>query len=478
MRILCKLLPAIIVLFGPVTGQGMDLMEAYRKAVRSDPLVREAEANQQAIDAGRPVARGALLPQLSGRLNYGTQAADGDTTTFSGNEPRLRTVDSRDDRIFNWALELRQTVFRWDQWVRLSQADKLASQAEADLEFARQDLIVRVSEAYFNVLAAEDTLLSEQATKDAIGRQLEQASKRFEVGLIAITDVQEAQAAYDQAVATEILAKRSLANQKEVLRAIIDDYPAELAKPAEDIPLVSPEPADENQWVDLAMRQNLSLISSQIGVEIARDDVRIARSGHLPTLDLVAQRNSTDNEGHARQLCDPALGCLISPGNIISVPTGTDLETDSIQLQLAVPIFSGGIISAQTQQASYRARAARERLERTARETERQTRDAYLGVISEISRVGALRQALESARTALKATEAGFDVGTRTTVDVLDARRTVFFAETNYLRSRYDYLLNGLRLQYAAGTLTEDDLARINTLLDETATPPAQTGSR
>ena len=322
---------------------------------------------------------------------------------------------------------------------------------------------MRVAEAYFNVLAAEDALISEQATKEAIGRQLEQASKRFEVGLIAITDVQEAQAAHDQAVAAEILGKRNLANQKEVLRAIIDDYPTELAKPAQDIPLVSPEPADENQWVDLAMRQNLSLISSQIGVEIARDDVRIAlrafaepRPGGSAQRDR--QRGLVDRHAHP-SVPDPDT-------TIVGGVTGTDIETDSIQLQLIVPIFSGGITSAQTKQANYRARAARERLERTARETERQMRDAYLGVISR-SRVAALRQALESARTALKATEAGFDVGTCTTVDVPRRTPHALHRRNHHLRSRYDYLLNGLRLQSAAGTLTEDDLARINALLKE-----------
>jgi outer membrane protein len=150
--------------------------------------------------------------------------------------------------------------------------------------------------------------------------------------------------------------------------------------------------------------------------------------------------------------------------------TGTDLETDSLSLQFALPIFGGGSTSARVQQAVYQHRAARERLERTARETERQTRDAYLGVISGISRVEALKQAFESAKTALKATEAGYEVGTRTTVDVLDARRTVFTAETNYLRSRYDYLINGLRLKQAAGTLTVEDMAQIDGMLTGTLT--------
>lgn len=451
------LLLALGLLAAPA-GHANSLMDIYEKALLSDPQIREADANRLAVQEGRPIARGALLPQVTGRAGFSKDASAGiSTNTFSG---AVGTTDSTSrSETKNWALELRQTVFRWDQWVRLNQADKESSQADVDYQAAEQALIVRVAEAYFNVLAAEDTLASEQATMEAIGRQLEQAQKRFEVGLIAITDVQEAQAAYDQAVAAEILAKRVLANQREALREIVDEYPQELAKPALDIPLVNPSPADENQWVDTAMRQNRSLVSSQIGAEIARDNVRLARSGHYPTLDLVASRNNVDTDGSQRIDRGP----LLPP---LSGPNERDVESDQIALQLSVPIFSGGATSSRERQAVLQHRAARERLERTARETQRSTRDAYLGVISEISRVQALRQALESARTALKATEAGFDVGTRTTVDVLDARRTLFVAETNYLRSRYDYLLNGLRLKQAAGVLTVEDLAQVDALLE------------
>lgn len=213
-------------------------------------------------------------------------------------------MDSRDSDATNWNLELRQSVFRWDQWVNLSQSLKESSQADVDYETAQQDLVLRVAEAYFNVLAAEDTLNSEQAATEAIGRQLEQAQKRFEVGLIAITDVQEAQAGFDQARASEIVAKRTLANRQELLRSIIDDQPPSLAKPGASLPLQAPNPADENQWVNTAMQQNRRLISSQIGAQIAKDEVRLARTGHYPTLDFVASRNATNNEGFARS---PAL---------------------------------------------------------------------------------------------------------------------------------------------------------------------------
>jgi outer membrane protein len=481
MRKALLLLPASALLASGL-ALGDSLMQVYEKALRSDPLVREAEANMLATQEGKPVARGALLPQVSGRMNFGKGAAEGTSTTFFGTGQSTRVIDSRDSDNQFWTVELRQSVFRWDQWVRLSQAGKQSAQADVDFEAAQQNLVIRVAEAYFSVLAAEDSLASEQASKDAIGRQLEQAQKRFEVGLIAITDVQEAQAGYDQALAAEILAKRVLANQQELLRAIIDESPPSLAKPVEDLPLPAPVPADENQWVDRAMQQNRSLISSQIGVEIAKDDVSVARTGHYPTLDFVASRSNTDNEGFSRSPCAIPAGCsnpqdptgpLDPLGTIQRNPTGTALDSDTLSLQLAIPIFSGGTTSARVQQAVYLHRASRERLERTARETERQTRDAYLGVITDISRVQALKQAFESSKTALKATEAGYDVGTRTTVDVLNARRNVFTAETNYLRSRYDYLINGLRLKQAAGTLTTDDVAQIDALLTTNTAQPA-----
>lgn len=468
MRIFRRLLPVALLLAQAVHADS--LLQVYEKALQSDPLVREAEANRMAVREGKPIARGALLPQVSGRFNIANNAADGTTSTFFGGLQSTRVVDSRDDDAQNWILELRQSVFRWDQWVSLSQADKQAAQADADYQAAQQDLIVRVASSYFLVLAAEDTLTSEQAAKESIGRQLEQAQKRFEVGLIAITDVQEAQAAYDQAIASEILAKRVLANNWEALRAIINEIPPALAKPAADIPLASPDPADVEAWVNTALQQNRSVISSQIGAQIAKDDVSLARTGHFPTVDLVLSRNNIDNEGFSRAPCfqpvDPGPCVGGEPaGTIIRNPTATDLETDSISLQMSLPIFSGGQTSARVQQAVYRHRASRERLERTARETERQTRDAYLGVISDISRVEALRQALESSRTALKASEAGYDVGTRTAVDVLDAKRQTYIAEAQFLRSRYDYLINGLRLKQAAGTLAVGDLAEVDTLL-------------
>lgn len=461
MRILPSLLLAVSLVASAPT-HATDLIEIYSIALTSDPLLREADANLQATIQRKPQAIAALLPQVSAGWTYDDNKNNTRAIRGVGNVVAPSITDTTSDG-WGWTVDLTQTLFRADQWLRVRQADKEAAQSEADYQAARQNLITRVATAYFDVLAAEDTLKSEQGAKDAIGRQLEQAQKRFEVGLIAITDVQEAQAGYDTAVAAEIVAKRVLANRREVLREITGQYTPDLDGPRDQIPLVSPNPVDENQWVEIALQQNLALMAADIGVDIARDDVRIARSGYLPTLDLVARRQVQDISGNGKNTAQNFTSGLVE---IQPIDTLNDATAEVISVQFSVPIYTGGAIRSASREAVWQRRAALERLERTAREVERQTRDSYLGVISEIARVKALRQSLKSSRTALQATEAGFEVGTRTTVDVLDARRALFLAETNYARSRYDYIINVLLLKEAAGTLTETDLTEVNGWLE------------
>ena len=295
-----------------------------------------------------------------------------------------------------------------------------------------------------------------QAAHDAIARQLEQSEKRFEVGLIAVTDVQDAKAASDSATAALIQAKRNLATTGERLRELTGDTWDTLERPDNAMPLKSPDPANPEDWVKLAMEQNASLISSRLAADITRANVSVERGGHIPSVDFVVNRGFNETTG--------TLG---------GTTTGdtADRGYDTVYgLQVTVPIFSGGLTHSRVRQAEYRNIAARERLERTARETERATRDAYLGVNSEVARVQSLKQAVDSAQTALEATEAGYEVGTRTSVDVLQARQRLFQSQTDYARSRYDYLLNVLRLQLAAGTLDRTGLEEINGLLSETVT--------
>ncbi|MDH3434432.1 MAG: TolC family outer membrane protein, partial [Gammaproteobacteria bacterium] len=366
-----------------------------------------------------------------------------------------------------WQFQLTQTLFRWDQIVGLRRADSLVAKAEADREAAQQDLVVRVGQTYFNVLGAEDRLTSLHANRQAIARQLEQAKQRFDVGLIAITDVQESQAAYDQAVADEIGAKRSLATAREFLREITGEYVSNLSAPGDEFPMRAPAPASEKAWVDMALGQNLVLVSSRLDEKLARDEISFRRNGHYPTIELIATTGEFDTT--AERITDNIVPPF-DPPRITSNPD-SDGSSDSIRIQLNLPLFSGGSTSSRVREAVYLHRAAREQLQRVTRETERQTRDAYLGVLSEMSRVQALEQAVASSRTALEATQAGFDVGTRTIVDVLDSQFALYRSITLFYQARYDYLMNVLRLKQAAGNLQIQDLEEIDQWLKERKTP-------
>jgi outer membrane protein len=440
----------------------INLMQVYQRALQNDPIIREAEANRLATLENKPQARAGLLPQLTATAGYSrgdadftrAQFFDSDDDPISPPEPQTLTTTGRDVTTTQYTVTLRQTVFRWDRWVGLKRADKQVAQAEIEFKAAQQDLLARTAQRYFNVLAAEDTLEAAEATLEAFSRQLEQADKRFEVGLIAITDVQEARAARDQASAAVIAAKRTLATSREFLRELTGETFGDLAAPGEDMPLRTPQPENEEMWVKSALEQNMRLISARLQTDIAKDDVRVARGGHFPSLDIVARRSHSedaDGEERVRQ------GDISRP----SIPDSEN-ESDVIGVELNFPIYSGGATQSEVRQRVYLHRAARERSERTARETEREARDSYLGVLSEISRVQALRQAVASSQTALQATEAGFEVGTRTTVDVLESRRNLFDAQTNYARSRYDYIINLLRLRVATGNLSETDLEEAN----------------
>jgi outer membrane protein len=456
---------ALVLLAFSGTAPAKDLVGVFEDAVHNDPVIRQADANRLAAREARPQAWAAVLPQLNGTAsatgdhNAGQQPFFG---TGANGAPLVLPVPAVvDTTTKTWALNLRQNVFSWSNWMALKGAGREVAQAEATYQAAEQQLILRVAQAYFNVLAAEDGLEANQASLEAISRQLDQANKRFEVGLIAITDVQEAKAARDTAAAAVIAAKRTLATSEDQLQEITGQKYDRLSKPGGDMPLKSPEPADESRWVNISLEQNLSLISSRLGAEIARDNVRVAIGGHLPTLDLVAGR-SYQKQGVNE----------IFAGE----PFGYDsyFNDRQIGLQLTVPIFSGGFTQSKVRQTQYLWIAAKEAVVQSSRATERQARDAYLGVISGIARVQALRQALESSQTALKATEAGYEVGTRTAVDVLNSRKTLVQAKTDYSGSRYDYIVSVLQLRLAAGNLDRPQLTEINSYLtvDAPTSPP------
>jgi outer membrane protein len=466
---------ALVLLACAGTAESKDLIGVFEDALHADPVIRQADATRLAAREAKPQALSALLPQLNGSAaatrdhNSGFQdqiflATNPANPTGPGIPLVFSAPTTSDTTTQQWGVNLRQNVFSWSNWMLLKEANHEVAQAEANYQAAEQNLILRVAQAYFNVLTAIDGLDANQASLQAISRQLDQANKRFEVGLIAITDVEDAKAAHDSAAAAVIAAKRTLATTEDQLQEITGQKYDQLSKPGTEMPLKSPEPADQTRWVNISLEQNLSLVSSRLAADIARENVRVAFGGHLPTLDVVAGRSWT--KSNADEEFDGI------PFNDVQ----SKFNDRQIGLQFTLPIYSGGLTQSKVRQAQYQWIAAKEGVVQSSRATERQARDAYLGVISGIARVQALRQALESNQTALKATEAGYEVGTRTSVDVLNARKNLVQAQTDYSGSRYDYIVSVLQLRLAAGNLDRNQLTEVNNWLNVAApTSPAVT---
>ena len=458
------------VLAGPA-GHCTDLMQVYELAKTRDPQYLEAGELRLAALEAKPQARAALLPQLAAAGGIETRETDGSGTFLQvidpnpgpGLDPQIEIVNV-DQQVsadtWRWQAGLRQTVFRWDQWQRLGRADAVVARAEANYRAAQQDLMLRVSQRYFDVLAAAETLRASEATLEAFTQQLAQAERRFKVGVVTVIDVEEARSARDAAAANTIAAKRSLAVAGELLTELTGELHPELERPGEELPVADAEQRGEQAWVDQAVEQNLGVVAARLGVDVAKRDVKIAQSGYMPTLDLYATTGGFD-ESATETVTNRNLD-LRTRG-----PADSDGTEDVVGLYVTVPIFTGGATRSRVREQVALHRAARQRLDGSVRAAERATRDSYLSVVADQARVEALRQSVASSRSTLRATERGAEVGTRTNVDVLDARRRVFEAERDYARARYEYLTNVVRLRSAAGTLLPADLEAINKYLVE-----------
>ncbi len=431
----------LITLLLSATGSfGADLSAVYSLAQIHDAQFRADTANYYAATQNAPIARAALLPQLSGSAAVSETSVE--ETRNDAVDPNVLIDSTSDIDGTSWNVTLSQSLYNHANWTRMQQANALVAQAQAQYEAAKQNLILRVAETYFGVLAAEDNLEFAEAETRAVGQQLEQAKQRFEVGLIAITDVKESQAQYDNAIASEIQARNLLDNNREALWTITNTTIAKLAPLGENFALSPPDPQDKQQWVDRALAENLELLAARYANDAARKEVSVQRSGHLPSVDLQVRHSYEENDTG-----------LITP---------TDQTSDYIGVQLTVPIYSGGGVRASVKRAIYQSDAAKEQLEFTRRRVVQTTRNAYQNTLADISRVKALKQALISSQAAYEATEAGFEVGTRNSVEVLLSLRNTFLAERNYAATRYNYLLNTLRLKQAAGNLQVSDLQIIN----------------
>ncbi len=414
----------------------LDLAQIYELARNQDAQLKIAASQLDSTRSTLPQARSANLPQIN--LSAQTTVSEGTTSSAEVEYDQTST---------GFTLSLQQSLYNSKNFAQTDAAEASIRQAEADFIVAEQDLIIRVTEAYFNVLSAQDNVEFAQAEKNAIGRQLEQAQKRFEVGLIAITDVKEAQASFDLSVSQEIIANNELDNSKQALQLIIGQSLAEpLSILGEEVLLEIPEPQDSNAWTEQALRTNPELVSAEAALQAANDNRRIARADRKPTVDLIAsyQDNSIDDD----------------------LSTEYDTDDTSISVQLSLPLYTGGRTSAVIEQAEADYATAQNNLLLQKRLVAQQTNNAYLNVVAGIGQVNALNQALISSQAALEATEAGFDVGTRTSVDVLISLRGTFRAQTDYSSARYNYLVNTLRLKQAAGLLGEQDLYAVNLWLN------------
>lgn len=430
-------------LLSPLAATASDLLEVYEQARQEDRELRTAEARYRSTLQNRPLARSALLPQLN---------ASATGSAFRNSYDDLPTIDGQRTE---FGLSLEQSVYDRRNFVALAQADLQIARAEAELEDARQDLILRVAEAYFEVEAARESLEFNKAEVEAIERQLEQTERRFDVGLVAKTDVLEARAQRDLAEAERISAENRLDVAHEDLTVITNEAWSDLEGLREDVDLEMPEPRDPEAWAETAVENNLALIAERFASETALEEIRRQRAEGLPNLGLSASVSEVDLHN-----VDGGGGTQSTGSSFLE---GTESQ---IALRLEIPLYTGGRVTAGTRQAREDFQAAQEGVALTERRTVQNARSSYMTVEATGSRVRALEQALISTQSAFEAAEAGFEVGTRTQVDVLLALRDVYAAERDFAEARYDFLIESLRLQRASGQLSRASLETINRLLE------------
>ena len=431
---------AIGLLFCSVTtpSLALDLKEAMELAQQYDTTFQAAFAAYLAASEASNQSTSAVLPQIS----FDAFIQRGETEN-----DRSGVVTESDNNNDGYGLNLNQVIFDKTIFDNLDQGDAIVAKAVADLEVAKQDTIVRVSTAYFEVLTAIDTLETATAERIAIGKQLEQSTERFNVGLSAITDVKEQQASYDVSKADEIIATNDLSNKREALRFIINTYPENLKVADENMPLVIPEPLNIDAWVEKSQQSNFSIVSANYSLIAAQSAYDGSKGGHYPTLSLNAAYDVVNADDR----------------NFSGIPIAANENTDTrVVLNLNVPIYSGGLTSSTVRQKASERDQAQALLEQERRRTTGLARSAYLSLEADIANVKARKQAVISTQTSLDATMAGYDAGTRTSVDVLLSQRQLYGAQRDYSVARYTYLSNSLRLKQVAGILTPKDIDAIN----------------
>lgn len=433
-KTLSTLIIAIASVITSANAQAEDLLTVYQQALLNDTVVLKAKAQFEIVKEDIEQTRAVLLPQINAFGSY----SDGERESYPDDSKVTTEFNS-----LGYGASLKMQLYHHNSWLSLDIAKKSAHQSDLVYQVAKQDLILRVTQAYFALLGAKDDLEFAQAEKAAIARQLEQTKQRFSVGLTAITDVHEAQAQYDTAVTEEIRSENAIYNAEEELRVITNTYPRDISILNTDrFSTTTPNPNSADEWQQTAEAKNLDLITAKVGIDISKQAIDAARSGHYPTLDFGASYNSIDGE--------------------TDISNDPRLNDYSVGVTLNVPIYSGGAIQSSVRQAQNRFVLASQDLMQTHRGVVRTTRNAYNTVIATISGIRALEQSVLSASKALEAIEAGFEVGTRTIVDVLDSTRNLYNAKRNLSSTRYSYIQNVLLLKRAGGTITDEDITAIN----------------
>ncbi|VAW83634.1 Type I secretion outer membrane protein, TolC family [hydrothermal vent metagenome] len=414
------------------------LLDIYMLSLESDPEIKQVQIEYDIARETKKQSLAQLFPtiHISGDTMDNAQKRSYDVSLFDGKE---------DYNSHGYSLRLKQSLFRYENHISFQQARGRIKQANAELMLAGQALIIRVSERYFNVLAAQDNLRFFDAEKKAVERQLAQAKSRLNAGLVAITDVYETQARLDNTIAQEVAADNQLANNLESLREVTNRYHEQLRPLAEFLVLLQPELADIKAWEELALAHNLQIISLRHNNFLLKKEIDKQKAGRYPTLDLVATYSRSISGG----------------GNF----GRSDTENRAIGLQLNLPIYLGGATGSRIREARQQYNKNLEKIKATIRSVKSQTRKHYLGVIASIAQVQSLKQSIVSNKQALKGIEAGYELGMRTTFDVLQANRELYRTQRDYQRARYDYVLNGLRLKQSVGDLSLLDLKKANSWL-------------
>ncbi|MDD9175659.1 outer membrane channel protein TolC [Aliivibrio finisterrensis] len=418
-----------------------DLAQVYNQAKENDPQLLRAAATKDAAFEAVNSSQSSLLPQINLTAGYNMTRSN---------------YDSNEQDVLNAGISLSQELYQRSSWVSLDISEKSARQADSAYAAEQQGVILRVAQAYFDVLRANDNLEFVRAEKAAVGRQLEQTKQRFDVGLSAITDVHDAQAQYDSVLANEVLTENQLVNSYEDLRVITGQGHTKLSVLDTERFSASPSAQSSDSLIDEAQQKNLSLLAARISADVAKDNISLASSGHMPSLTFDASYGYTDISG------------TNSPR--------TDYDSNDLKagINLVVPIYTGGNTSSLTSQAEFQYVAASQDLEATYRDVTKNVRAFNNNINASIGALKAYEQTVISAKSALEATEAGFDVGTRTIVDVLDSTRRLYDANRNLANARYDYILSVLQLKQAVGTLSEQDIMDINAGLKANKTTQAK----